>query len=219
MEWQFPEMRWIWGSGWKGARMGEPGSWKYLFLAQGAGYMGGFSLWKVIRLNTWGLCSFLCVYYIPKTMIFLDNFFNVAELEHLMVDRGREDFRCTWAGKAREAQENKEKRGEQQWQSFKGLKKIKIGHSVELDAVPGDLRVQSQWVGRARSWWENTRWRRCAGKTWQLLAPPRPRGSEEFQERRPWSHLLNQTLVISGQWAHCHHNGRILYPGPWGFTP
>lgn len=45
-----------------------------------------------------------------------------------------------------------------------------------------------------------------------------PRGSEEFQERRPWSHLLNQTLLISGQWAHCH-NGRILYPGPWGFTP
>lgn len=56
-------------------------------------------------------------------MTFLDIFFNVAELEHLMVDRGREDHRSTWAGKAIEAQENKEERGEQHWQSFKGLRK------------------------------------------------------------------------------------------------
>lgn len=66
-----------------------------------------------------------------------------------MVDRGREDHRSTWAGKAREAQEGKGWTTVAELQMVKKIKNKK--NSVELDAVPGDLKVQSQWVGRARS--------------------------------------------------------------------
>ena len=43
------------------------GSWEWMFCA---GYMSGFNVWKVIRLNTWGLSSFLYVCYSPIRSFF-----------------------------------------------------------------------------------------------------------------------------------------------------